>query len=526
MEFQFRDGAPGTQLGIEGYDRLREQAQVICTHERQRIELANQAPLAAKQAEYSAEYRRYEELEQRIYKAGPPHEDRLRRRRIAYCWTVAIVLIVAGFALTVLTLEPYALGLKGLFYCLGIAIAVPYLVENMLHRHASEKLVRVLVTIASIVALMSLMILAVIRGELLARHTQEDSPAVTIEGEEPQATTQTKPSFYDETVQLLEIVMVLLAFSMEVGAGIAMHEAERVSANRGESCDLLEGARKGSEARLSLLVKEIITLQSEPAEFEKQFWRDFHWAMLRRSMASARKVFVIGTLLALLLVPSAIHAQQPLELVVLLDLSRSVSVSGPDRQTEFQKNITAVGQLLKQVPAGAHVTIVGITDNSFAQPYVLLSASVAPEQGYFGEKLATARTQLDLAWKRRSRDLAPSFNRTDLFGAFLVASQIFEKAGSARHHVLVVFSDMRQETKEISFGGKRGPCGPNIFHKIKDGKLAANLKDSNIYVLGTESTATKSQEWLCIHDFWVQYFLESGSTLRSYSVLRTTEPPL
>ncbi|MDD1770407.1 MAG: hypothetical protein LUO79_04900, partial [Methanomassiliicoccales archaeon] len=163
MDFNFAERPVGEQLGIEGFDHFIERAEVVCECERQRIELANDPLITAKKAEYASELEKDNELKVRVYQARPPHEHRARRRRIIYCWSVAAVLIVAGFVLSQLTLEPFQLGLKSLFYCLGIAISVPYLVETMLDRLASEKLIRVLVTVSSIVALISLMTLAVIR---------------------------------------------------------------------------------------------------------------------------------------------------------------------------------------------------------------------------------------------------------------------------------------------------------------------------------------------------------------------------
>src|SRR5690242_2788672 len=132
------------------------------------------------------------------------------------------------------------------------------------------------------------------------------------------------------------------------------------------------------------------------------------------------KAFMIGT--GLFLLPfTPVRAQQPVELVILIDLSQSVGARAPVGRSEFQQNVVAISRVLRQVPTGAHVTIIGLTDDSFSQPYRPLSATVAAEPGYFGEKLPAARQRLDGTWRARSRDLAPSFPGTDIFGALLVA---------------------------------------------------------------------------------------------------------
>lgn len=522
MDFDTNERLAGELLGADGYDQLLERAAAVCNCERLRIELANRPIVMAKKAEGNSELSRNEDLKARLYRASPPHEDRARQRRIIYCWSVASILVVAGFALTLITLEPYQLGLKGILYSVGIAIATPFLVEVALDKLASEKLVRVLVTVSGIVALVSLMTLAVIRGELLAKHAQDDSAPVVIDDEEPQA-KQPKTSFYDDTVPLLQVVMVLLAFSMEVGAGIAVHEAGRVSGNRGESHAELQRERDDSDRKLARLGEEIMTFESEPERFAAKFWRDFHLAVLKRSAGSAAKAFMIGSLGLLLFCSVPAKAQRPLELVVALDLSRSVDAKGADTRSEFQKNVAAVSQFLKAVPAGTHVTVLGITDDSFGQPYILLSATVASGPGYFGEKLSAARQRLEESWKNRSRNLRPTFPATDLFGALIVASQIFQKAGASRRDLLVIFSDMWQETGELNFGRIKQPCAPEIIESVKTRKLLANLRDADLYALGTHSPGRTKAEWACVQEFWARYFSEAGGVLKQYSVLRSVE---
>lgn len=510
----------GGTLGDDGYQQLVERADAICEYERQRIELSNRSRIAALQDECSALLERVRDLTKRIYIASPPHEERTRVRRIIYCRTVATVLIVASFVLSLVTLEPYRLGYKAILYCLGIAIATPYLVEKTLDSLASEKPIRVLVTVAGVCALISLMTIAVIRGELMSMHTQEDSPAVTINDGQSQAPPPSSPNtFYEDTVPLLETVMVLLAFSMEAGAGIALHEAERVQSNLGERYSELVRERDAARAELREKAKGIVALKHEPDHFVAQFWRDFHWAVLKRSIAGATKAFAAGALgLFLLLTPRPAQAQQQTELVVLIDLSKSVAAPGQDGRSEFQKDVAAVSGVLGQAPLGTHLTVVGVTDNSFAQPYILLSATITSDPGYFGEHLTAAHRQVQIAWGNRSRNLSPSYPGTDLIGAFMVAGQIFEKAGAGKRHALVVISDMRQETAELNLSA--GNCAEHSADQAEAKGLIANLQNAEVYALGVDSAASAKAEWACLRIFWVQYLSQAGATIRDYSVLR------
>jgi len=45
-------------------------------------------------------------------------------------------------------------------------------------------------------------------------------------------------------------------------------------------------------------------------------------------------------------------------------------------------------------PAGARITVIGITDDSFATPYIIISRKLAGGEGYFKERLAEGRTAL------------------------------------------------------------------------------------------------------------------------------------
>src|SRR5205807_923499 len=98
------------------------------------------------------------------------------------------------------------------------------------------------------------------------------------------------------------------------------------------------------------------------------FWRDFHRAMLNGAVPSALKRLSVLLLCILLLGPVLAHAGERLHIVGALDLSKSEAVKDNDNKAELEKNLAGVSRLLANLPAGARVTIIGITDNSFAQP--------------------------------------------------------------------------------------------------------------------------------------------------------------
>src|SRR5207245_1210318 len=141
----------------------------------------------------------------------------------------------------------------------------------------------------------------------------------------------------------------------------------------------------------------------------------------------------------------------------------------------------------------SRVTVIGITDRSFAQPYVLLSAHLDGNEGYFKERIRTAHQQLLATWQRRSQSLVENFKQTDLLGALVMSSQVFEPKEGHRN-VLVVLSDMRHETRFLNLS--RVPVVPiqSTLEHVKRGGFIPNLSGIEVYALGVDA-AGKSVEY-------------------------------
>jgi hypothetical protein len=199
-----------------------------------------------------------------------------------------------------------------------------------------------------------------------------------------------------------------------------------------------------------------------------------------------------------------------------------VDIKGPDGTTEFQKNIDGVTDVLAQVPAGARITIIGITDRSFAQPYILLSATVPDDPGYFGERLSTARRELAQVWKQRSAKLEPKFPGTDILGALELASQMFSQYPSGgEHRMLVIFSDMRNHTQELNLDSRNVLSVAQMQHVTRE---RPDLRNVQVFALGIDGAGSTTEEWSKRKEFWCEYFERTGAMLRTFSVLR--EAPL
>jgi hypothetical protein len=198
--------------------------------------------------------------------------------------------------------------------------------------------------------------------------------------------------------------------------------------------------------------------------------------------------------------------------------TQSLGGAGPDGKTNFEKNIEAVSGLLGQLPPSARVVVVGITDQSFAQPYILLSARVSDDPGHFGERLQAARSELVQLWKRRSAQLKPQARKTDILGMLALAEQVFSESPGQRH-ILVILSDMRQHTRTLNLESDNLVRGFSATRK-KTGLAPARLQHVEVYAIGVDGAGKSQAYWESLKLFWTEYFENAGAALRNYSVLR------
>jgi hypothetical protein len=220
----------------------------------------------------------------------------------------------------------------------------------------AERILKSVAGVACAAALTSLILLAVIRGDLFAEQMKNTAPVVVSDDEQSQQSPQSLPqnNFYDATAKLLQLVMIFLALAMELGAGLALHQAW-MGSDSSEDWENLRIRVEEVHQRMMVIAHEIATLQNEPRVFAARFWRNFYRAMLTHSVRSAMtKLLVVA--LAILLSYGRALAQEHTNLVIAIDLSQSVAVVGPEQKTEFPKNVDGVTKLLAHVPADSRVT--------------------------------------------------------------------------------------------------------------------------------------------------------------------------
>jgi len=251
--------------------------------------------------------------------------------------------------------------------------------------------------------------------------------------------------------------------------------------------------------------------------FAAQLWQDFYRSAITHTMRKATSKLLLMAAV-LILAPGARAATPSLDLVIAVDLSRSVSVKGPDGKTEFQKNVDGVTKVLAQLPAGARVSIIGITDHSFTQPYILLSATLSQDPGFFGERLAAARVQTIRVWQKRAAKSQPRFPGTDIIGALFLASHIFQQVPELTRE-LVIFSDMRNHAAGFNQeSNSRHPRADVYSNELDIGR--PNLKDVKVYAVGVDGAGEELDTWTGLQMFWSAYLSKCGAEVKSFSAIR------
>ncbi len=500
----------GDELGKEALSEAEDHGEHYCRHERQRIELTNQPKILALRAQCGHLNEQAAGLEDRIHEAPPTADVRTRQRKMWWYRILVALLSLSAFAFLIMAFEPFRMGWKGWLYSLGIAVLTPLLVDKTLDAWESRAtlLWRAIVTTACLAAFGAQLLLAVVRGNIMREQVANPTPAIVIQDDTAVAETPHN-DFYDESLGYLQLVMVLFAGALELGAGVAWREARRWGSPSGED-------REALWAKLGEVRQEMIRcaysasiLEGEGAAFEAQFRRDFDRSFLKRARNGVLNKLLIGLIAVVLVGQASAATPKRLNLVIAIDLSASVNTKGLDGKTDCERNIAAVSKTLTNAPAGSNVTVVGITDRSFTSPYILLRAKIGQDEGYFKERLKGARERLVATWQDKTKEERCRFKQTDILGSLFVISQLVQTPPSERT-VLVIFSDMRQD-----MGGGSGWNSGEM--NIQD---AVPLKDVEVHVLGASGSGATLAQWQHLRASWTQYFRAAGAVVMSYSMLR------
>lgn len=225
-------------------------------------------------------------------------------------------------------------------------------------------------------------------------------------------------------------------------------------------------------------------------------------------------LLIIALLLFFLFKGKAFGAEH----IILLDISKSIEVKNySGAETEFEKNKNVIEAYVRDsIDPGDRFQVIGITEDSFSRPYILLDAVVSKDKGAFGEGLASEKLTLLKRWKQL--DLKANAKATDIFGAVSYTAISFSPTEPKKF--LIILSDMRHCTHGFDLETPAKINIEQVLKKIKASRLVPQLKGVDVKCLGVHSSAKTPAYWMSLKDFWTKYFTMAHAKLKIFSTER------
>jgi hypothetical protein len=360
----------------------------------------------------------------------------------------------------------------------------------------------------------------IVRGALSRTSLELKNYASVVDNAESTNITSSVRDFYKKGFSILNIVMPLLAVSLSIGSAVAFHEgSEKVIASGGT---LLGYTRLGT-IRRRIIAKgvEIKELEAIPDVFESEFMRGTF--KTEESPDENKRLWMAIITFAVILIAILIFISVAFgadSVIVAIDLTGSQRGTDYKGDEEFHKNVKAVEGIINKLKAGSKFRVIGITEDSFKRPYIIMNKKLAAEAGYFEEILLEGKQILLKEWKELSKGLKSDAQRSDIFGAISLASHLFQNDRNMSK-LLIIFSDMRQRDRRFNFE-KLPSIDLNLLQQAeKEGLISGlNLTGVKVYVLGVHTIGKDQKYWESLKKYWEQYFKKANADLRAFTMER------
>ena len=111
-------------------------------------------------------------------------------------------------------------------------------------------------------------------------------------------------------------------------------------------------------------------------------------------------------------------------------------------------------------------------------------------------------------------------NRLQLLQVYRCTECLHRFTTNAGNNVLVIFSDMRQDTLTLNLEHPRMVSTSLAMSKAEREHLLPDLHGVAVYALGVDGAGKDIAYWQTLRDFWTAYFKKTGANLKTYTVLR------
>lgn len=437
---------------------------------------------------------------------GIPYE--IHKEQYRYGWIYFMILLLITFSefwIVLWTLRPYGLGLE--IYLISFVImstgmlAIHFFLNKIKESNPSfYHKTKLTITVISLIAiLIAGFALAKVRGDLLVteRAIQEENEVV-----------DRADRFYDRTSFAVTASMALIALCLSLIGGVVLHEALPKLIISGNVVRMNERAA-GYERRIANAANQLEAANQIVKLGMVEFKRGLYSHSGRGAWLIPLSIFLF------FLIPSLsanMYANEKMILYILIDQSRS-TLCETSKESQFQKNLEAVPEIIKQTLPGSSIKIIGITD-SFGNTSVLLESSLPVKPGNFREKLFKAKHSL--ISKLNELDISAEYDETDIFGAIFYAA--INLRGESGKKSLIILSDMRNSAV-VNIESVPVIEDKEILKTENDG-LIPDLREVKVYVLGVSPCGKDLKYWKSLEKFWRAYFEKAGAQLECFSAER------
>jgi hypothetical protein len=516
-EFDMSQGV-SYSLGTIAVENATDGFDEVCSHERRRRTLRNEAEIPSLRARGAILEAERTSVGRTL--DGLPREARVPTVKRIFSWILFSLFAIAGFAFAFMALAPFALGRMTVVYAAAIGVVAGYYTERFLEAFHWRPVILMVIAIGFVAGLAGLVVLAHVRGEILILNLRQ--ALASTDPDSLKDTLAATARFYERAGPLLQIFFGLLAVSMELATGLALHDAWKSDSPNHDLAVALHTRLAGIETELIEIIRQIAYLERDAEIVDSQLRRDhalglLHGAKRNYLVQSARTASRVAPLL--LVAAVLCHAQSLYHIGD--DFSISSGPKGYGRTTANEQNTAAAAELISHLPVGARFDVRGITDDSFARPYPVLAGAIPENDGRFPliDPTAAARARYAAAMRAAGASIKPTFKSTDVIG-FLISEGELLRNASATRRVLVLLSDMRHSTKPFDIETPKVIPVAAALKAVAANQAFADLRGVDVYCLGVHAVGKDAEYWRSLREFWTAYFAKSGATLKRFSMER------
>lgn len=207
-------------------------------------------------------------------------------------------------------------------------------------------------------------------------------------------------------------------------------------------------------------------------------------------------------------------------IVVLLDLSRSTP---PE---EHRQNKKFIGELINFLESGDEVFVIGITNASFRDVRVILSANMPIDHDPLKPKVLTARERLIALWQARNDSVVCWSDSTDILGAVSYAELLFRDLAPGVEKWLIVESDLRHSIGSLNLEQLDVIPSKQCLLDLRKAEAIPQLPRVKVALLGAHTSGENISRayYESLQQFWRGFFDAAGAHVIVFRPDRSWQP--